>query len=394
MLTQEDYWMIQELHEQGVYQKDIAERLGVSAKTVGRALRRGGPPSRTRRRQRFVKLAPYTAKVDELLGAGVWNATVIYREIQALGYTGKDTVLRDYIRPKRALRPCRATVRFETEPGKQLQHDWGELVIPLAGVAQRVYIGVNTLGYSRRFHAMAALRSDAEHTYESLARAFAYFGGVPREVWVDNQKSAVIKHVPGAVQFNERFKQLARHYGFRAKACRPYRARTKGKVERMVGYLKAHFFQRHRTFESLAHLNQQLAQWLAEEADQRLHGTVKEIVAERFERERPALSPLPVHPFDTSYVETRQVAWDGYIEVRGNRYSVPAAYCGQMVTVHISLTDDLSVYYAERCVARHRLRPANAGWQTVAAHHQRLWADVSVQTRSLSAYEEVAHAAR
>ena len=386
--------MIQELHEQGVYQQDIAERLGVSAKTVGRALKRGGPRSRTRRRQRFTKLAPYVHKVDELLGCGVWNATVIYRELQALGYTGKDTVLRDYIRPKRVLRPCRATVRFETEPGKQLQHDWGELVIPLGGVAQRVYVAVNTLGYSRRFHAMAALRCDAEHTYESLVRAFAYFGGVPQEVWVDNQKSAVIKHVPGAVQFNERFKQLARHYGFRAKACRPYRARTKGKVERMVGYLKAHFFQRYRAFESLAHLNQQLAQWLAEEADQRLHGTVKEVVAERFERERPALSPLPVHPFDNSYVETRQVAWDAYIEVRGNRYSVPAGYCGQMVTVHISLTDDVSVYHAERCIARHRLRPAHAGWQTVAEHHQRLWAQVSVQTRPLSAYEEVAHAAR
>ena len=123
------------------------------------------------------------------------------------------------------------------------------------------------------------LAVDAEHTCESLVRAFDWFGGVTRQVWVDNHKAAVTAHVPGAVRFNERFKQLARHYGFVPKACRPYRPRTKGKVERLVGYVKQHFFQRYRDFESWAHLGQLLEAWLLEEADQRLHGTVKEVVA-------------------------------------------------------------------------------------------------------------------
>ena len=175
---------------------------------------------------------------------------------------------------------------------------------------------------------MAAPSCDAEHTYESLVRAFAWFGGVTGQVWVDNHKAAVTAHVPGAVRFNERFKQLARHYGFVPKACRPYRPRTKGKVERIVGYAKQHFFQRYRSFESFAHLNQLLEAWLLGEADRRLHGTVKEVVAVRFQRERPALLPLPVHPIDTSYIETRQVGWDAYVNVRGNRYSVPSTYCG------------------------------------------------------------------
>ena len=341
MLTQEDYWMIQELHQQGVYRGDIAERLGVHRKTVSRALERGGPPSSKRRRERYAKLKPYMETVDKLLKAGVFNAVVIYRDIQALGYDGKIRVLRAYIEPKRALRSGRATVRFETEPAKQLQHDWGEVIVPIAGTAQRVHIAVSVLGYSRRFHVMAAPCCDAEHTCESLVRAFAWFGGVTRQVWVDNHKAAVTAHVPGAVRFNERFKQLARHYGFVPKACRPYRPRTKGKVERLVGYVKQHFFQRYRDFESWAHLGQLLEAWLLEEADQRLHGTVKEVVAERFERERPALMPLPAHRFDTSYVETRHVGWDAYVNVRGNRYSVPSAYCGQMVTVRISLDDEL-----------------------------------------------------
>ena len=230
MLTQEDYWMIRELHEQGLYRKDIADRLGVHPKTVTRALKQGDAPSRRRRRRKYVKLKPYLGKVDELLAAGVYNAVVIYREIQAMGYSGGIRVLRSYIEPKRALRASKATVRFETKPGHQLQHDWGELQVALAGVQQKVYIAVNTLGYSRRFHVMAAGRCDAEHTYESLVRSLEWFGGVPRQVWVDNQKSAVLSHVPGAVRFNERFKQLACHYGFVPKACRPYRARTKSWV--------------------------------------------------------------------------------------------------------------------------------------------------------------------
>ena len=392
MLTQEDYWMIQELHQQGVYRGDIAERLGVHRKTVSRALERGGPPSSKRRRERYAKLKPYMETVDKLLKAGVFNAVVIYREIQALGYDGKIRVLRAYIEPRRALRPGRATVRFETEPAKQLQHDWGEVIVPIAGTAQRVHIAVSVLGYSRRFHVMAAPCCDAEHTYESLVRAFDWFGGVTRQVWVDNHKAAVTAHVPGAVRFNERFKQLARHYGFVPKACRPYRPRTKGKVERLVGYVKQHFFQRYRAFESWAHLGQLLEAWLLEEADQRLHGTVKEVVAVRFERERPALMPLPAHRFDTSYIETRHVGWDACVNVRGNRYSVPSAYCGQAVTIHVSLDDDLSVYAGERCIARHRLVAPEAGWQTVADHHLRLWAAVRVEARSLHAYEEVAHA--
>ena len=386
MLTQEDYWMIQELRHQGVYQGDIAKRLGGHTTTVSRALKRGRPPSRTRRRERYAKLKPYMATVDKLLRAGVFNAVVIFRELQALGYDGKIRVLRAYVEPSRA------TVRFETEPARQLQHDWGDVIVPVGGKARRVHIAVSVLGYSRRFHVMAAPCCDAEHTYESLARAFAWFGGVTRQVWVDNHKSAVTAHVPGAVRFNERFKQLARHYGFAPKACRPYRPRTKGKVERVVGYVKQHFFQRYRSFESFAHLNQLLEAWLLEEADRRLHGTVKEVVAVRFQREQAALLPLPVHRFDTSYVETRQVGWDAYVNVRGNRYSVPSAYCGQMVTVHVSLDNALAVYAGERGIARHRLMPAEAGWQTVADHHARLWADVTVEARSLGAYEEVAHA--
>jgi hypothetical protein len=107
----------------GVYLCDIAQQLGVHPKTVRRALQRGGPPRRRGGRRGSV-LDPYRPVVDQFLTEGVWNAVVIRRELQAKGYPAGGTVLRDYIRPKRALRPSRATVRFEMEPGRQLQADW------------------------------------------------------------------------------------------------------------------------------------------------------------------------------------------------------------------------------------------------------------------------------
>jgi transposase len=337
------------------------------------------------------KLEPYQPKIDQLLSEGVWNARVILCEIQALGYSGGYTILRDYIQPKRALRPGRATVRYETQPGQQLQSDWGEVLVEIAGQPTKVHFIVNELGYSRRFHFWCTDSEDAEHTYEGLIRSFEYLGGVTEEVLVDNQKCAVLEYPSqGKPYFNERFVDLAGHYGFTPRACRPYRARTKGKDERMVGYVKGNFFVRYRSFESWVHLNQLAEKWLAEEADPRLQGTVKEVVSERFEREKPSLKPLPKIRYDTSYYELRRVAWDGYIDVRGNRYSVPAELVGQRVAVRIGLDSLLRVYRAETLVATHALRSVQAGWSTVVAHHVELWKEaLKVEQRSLAAYEEV-----
>jgi hypothetical protein len=283
-------------------------------------------------------------------------------------------------------------VRFETEPGRQLQSDWGVQPTRIAGVGTAVHFIVNTLAFSRRFHFWSAPCEDAEHTYEGLIRSFEWFGGVAGEVLVDNQKSAVLEHPrAGGPRFNPRFVDLAGHYGFTPRACRPARARTKGKDERMVGYIKHHFFVRYREFDSWQHLNQLAEQWLRQEADARVHGTTHEVVSQRFARERPALKCLPERRYDTSYWELRQVGWDAYIDVRANRYSVPAQLAGHRVSIRISLDDVLSVFDGETLVARHRLQPRERGWVSVPDHHAALWEQaVEVQRRPLSVYEEVA----
>jgi transposase len=317
---------------------------------------------------------------------------VILREIQAEGYTGSITTLKDYIRPKRALRPSRATVRFETLPGRQLQSDWGKVVTRIAGAGAEVHFIANTLGYSRRFHFWCTDSEDAEHTYEGLIRSYEWFGGVAAETLVDNQKTAVREHRSDAKpRFNERFLDLASHYGFTPRACKPARAQTKGKDERMVGYIKHHFFVRYRDFESWAHMNQLAEQWLRQEADERVHGTVKEIVRERFAREAPTLQPLPAVRYDTSYREERQVGWDAYVDVRGNRYAVPDRLAGQVVAVRITLDGVLYVYEGDLVVATHTLRPASEGWAQVPEYHAALWREVlRVDHRDLAVYEEVA----
>lgn len=390
MLTKEDFAVIKALSARGVYQKDIAEQLGIHPKTVSRALKRGAAPQR-QTAPRTSKLEAYKGQVDQLLNEGVWNAVVILRELQAAGYTGGYTILREYIAPKRVMRSGRRTVRFETPAGQQLQSDWGEINTLIDGTETKVYFIVNELAYSRRFHFWCTQSLDAEHTYEGLIRSFEYFGGVPEEVLVDNQKAAVLVHPqPGAAQFQARFVDLAGAYGFTPRACRPYRARTKGKDERMVGYIKQHFFVRYRAFESWSHLNQLAEQWLKTEADQRLHGTVHEIVQVRFEREAPQLHPLPTQRYDTAYREVRHAGWDGYVDVRGNRYSVPSTYAGQMVSVRIDLDDGLRIYSGDAVIATHRLQPARKGWVTVPEHHAALWQEtLRVEQRPLTIYEEV-----
>lgn len=389
MLSREDVSMIKQMRQQGVYIVDIARQVGCSEKTVRRWLKYPEPPAR-KTRHKMVKLKPFMDYIDMRLAENVWNAEVILQEIKSLGYAGGRTMLRCYIQPKRRMRPGKKTVRFETQPGYQLQHDWGEVEAEVAGERCKINFAVNTLGFSRRFHVFAAPRQDAEHTYESLVRAFRYFGGGVKTVLVDNQKAAVLKNHNGNVLFNSGFLLLADHYSFQPRACRPRRARTKGKVERMVKYMKENFFVRYRQFDSFSHINQLLEQWLGTVADERQLRQFRQTPTERFIEEKDHLQLLPDTDFDTSYFDIRYVSWDGYIEVRGNRYSVPERCCGQPVSIRITLDDELRIYSNEQLVTSHRLRPASSGWQTVPEHHAPLWQQVNrVEHRPLSAYEEL-----
>lgn len=390
MLTREDYLMITERRRQGAYIKDIAHELGVHPRTVRRALKRGSEPPR-RPKQRPSKLDPFKTQVDALLAEGIWNAEVIFRHLQQAGYTGKLSILRAYIRPKRKLRPSAGTVRYETPPGYQLQHDWAERFVTIAGVRQKVYLAVNILGYARGLHVVGMPRCDAEHTYDAIIQAFEALGGVTATVLVDNQKSAVLEWLGDKPRFNARFREMGRHYGFTPKACRPKRPQTKGKVERMVAYVAGNALAgTNPIFDSWDDLNAHLRAWCQTVANRRFHRELGESVETRLARERPQLMSLPRERFDTAYRSQRLVSLDAYVSIDGVRYSVPGHLVGQRLATRIQLDGWIELAdLSGRVVARHRQVSGGQRVVTIAEHHSALWNQVRVQARDLGYYAEM-----
>ncbi len=161
---------------------DIADQIGCSERTVRRYLALPAPRTGRPARRRASKLDPFKPFIDHQLSCNVWNAEVLFQQIREHGYTGGATLVREYIQPKRACRPSKMTVRFETTPGQQMQQDWGQSRVRIAGTPTRVELAVNSLGYSRRFHLWATDSQDSEHTYESVVRAFRHFGGATAQL--------------------------------------------------------------------------------------------------------------------------------------------------------------------------------------------------------------------
>ena len=242
METPEDVAVMLRLAELGWGSKRIAAELGCSRTTVKRYLRQGGWAS-YRDRGRRSALAGLEGWLAERFRRHRGNADVVRQELAR--EHGVRVSLRTVERAVADLRrdllaEARACVRFETPPGRQLQIDFGSTFVPIGGEVMRVYLFVATLGYSRRGF-VAAFRHERQPAwFEGLEAAFRHFGGVPREVLLDNAKPLVVRHdaVTREVVFNERLHAFARYWGFRPRACAPYRARTKGKDENGVGYVK------------------------------------------------------------------------------------------------------------------------------------------------------------
>ena len=225
------------------------------------------------------------------------NADVVRQDLAR--EKGLAVSLRTVERAVRGLRQAlraeaRATLRFETPPGHQLQVDFGETRAPIGGERVRLYLFVATLGYSRRIFVRAFRHERQSAWLEGMEAAFSHFGGAPQEVLLDNARALVDRHdaVTREVTFNERLIAFARYWGFRPRACAPYRARTKGKDERGVGYVKSNAIAGH-LFISWSALEAHLDWWMREVADQRIHGATAEAPIERFARdEAAALRPL------------------------------------------------------------------------------------------------------
>ena len=361
MRTPDEVAAMLRLHSLGWGVRRIGTELGCSHMTVRRYLEAGGwtPAKIPPRRKALDGLETWLA---ERFRRHRGNADVVRQDLQREhGVTvGLRTVERAVAPWRRDLAvEAQATVRFETPPGKQLQIDFGELCVAVGGEPRgKIFLFVATLGHSRRIYVRPFRHERQSAWFDGLEGAFAHFGGLPEEVLLDNAKALVTHHDPETreVLFNERFDAFARYWGIRPRACAPYRARTKGKDERGVGYVKKNAIAGHR-FASWAALEAHLAWWMREIADVRVHGTTGEPPIERFRRdEADALRPLDGRPpFRQIRELPRRVHTDGFVDVDTNRYSVPWRLIGATVTVRVS-NGQVHVFQAGAEVARHAER--------------------------------------
>jgi transposase len=395
---------IRELAGRGWGSKAIARELGVARNTVRRYRRHpvvAGQQVRAPRR-----LTDDVVREAEALYTGVAerNAVVVHRLLREQGrVVGLRTVQRAVGSVRQAQRAADvATVRVETAPGAQLQIDFGEKRVVIGGTAVRVFLLIAVLSYSRRLFVKAFLQERQDDWREGIAAAFVHFGGVTATILGDNARALVLgrDRATGTVHFHPAYLAFCRDWGVQPRACRPYRARTKGKTESGVKYVKRNALAG-RTFASFSALDQHLAAWMIE-ADRRVHGTTHEVPLDRFLREeQAALRPLPARPLPRREQRLRRrVAHDAFVDVETVRYSVPYRLVREHVEVAIA-DDTVRIFHGSTLVATHRRVREPHARVLEPAHVAGLWhvapsdsappdvASLAALGRSLEAYAAV-----
>jgi transposase len=348
---------MRELAAKGWGAKRIARELGLARNTVRRYLR-DGPAAEVQERPtaRCLDEVTRAEAVSLFEGTADFNAVVVADILAQRGVEASVRTVQRVVAERRRERRASdlATVRFETAPGRQMQIDFGERKVWIAGEQVTVHFLVGVLGYSRRLFVKAFLHERQGEWLDGIASAFQHFGGVPAELLGDNARCLVLgrDRVAQTVTFHPAYLAFCRDWDVQPRACQPYRARTKGKTESGVKYVKRNAIAGRR-FDSFAQLEAHLAEWQLM-ADQRVHGTTRERPLERFERdERQALRSLPVRPLPTHGRRLqRRVANDSFVDIDTIRYSVPHRLVRDHVEVLVTAAE-VRVYHGTDVVAVH-----------------------------------------
>ena len=376
--------MILDLHRQGAGISAIARRMGLDRKTVRKVIASGlEPPAYGPRQRKAPQLQPFERYLRDRLGAvPELTGRRLHRELVAVGYTGGYTAVTDLLRQIRPAAAPGFEVRFETPPGRQAQVDFAQFRAVFTdepGVERVVWLFSLVLGHSRMLWGRFVPHQDMQTVLRCHAAAFEALGGAPAEILYDRMKTVFNREEPevGHIVYNCTLIEFARHYGYLPKACKAYRAKTKGKVERPFRYVREDFFLG-GSFRSFDDLNGQFRQWLDQVANARTHATTRRVVSEHFAEERPSLRPVPAGPFQAVLRLERRITKDGMVSVDGNLYSVPNTTRRRPVEVHSTANEVRILEQGEviavhpvmdgrgqrRIIAGHRTTPAPANSQT------------------------------
>jgi transposase len=356
-------------------------------------------------RARSSALDPFKAYLTQRWQAHGLSAVRLFPEIQAQGFLGSARIVRRFLQTLRAAQrvDAKLTVRFETPPGEQAQCDWAEVgrYPQPDGKTIRVYAFVMILCYSRYLYIEFTRSMSLTTLIRCHQNAFAFFGGWTKRILYDNMRQVVV----GLNRTNARFLDFTRHYGFESIRHRPYRPRTKGKVERTVGYVRTSFLNG-RTFTGLDDLNAQGRHWLGSVANVRVHGTTQARPCDRLLEE--TLIPVTgLNLYQLSRSDDRTVGAEALVRFDKSDYSVPARFVGTRVSIEAGASF-IIIRCKDLIVAEHP-RAAGAGQRVEApAHVRERWArstrpavaapppgchvtfTEAVQVRSLELYAEAA----
>ena len=364
MVRLEELFMIREMKNRGMSIKQIAEELDLDRKTVSKWLKVEKLPAYQRTGKPTSKLDKYKEYILKRMMEGCLNAMVILDEITEMGYTGKISILREFMKPYRKHHKGAASIRYETPPGKQAQVDWGEFhaILP-DGTKKKLHAFVMIMGYSRYKYVEYTENEKLETLLGCHERAFRFFGGTAETILYDNMKTVVkYSHKTGNDKRNETFLRFANYNGFIPIRCRPYNPRAKGKVENGVKYLRRNFWPRVKEFKNVAELNEKTMEWLDTKCNVRLHKTTHRIPAEAFLEE--SLIQVPEASFLSVSLASRKVMNYCMVQYETNLYSVPFQFVGKRVAIkdlmngYIEFYDENGVYIDkhEKSTGKHQYR--------------------------------------
>ncbi len=387
--------MIRNLIDKGLSISEISRQLGIDRKTVRKYAQSDGMPRLHNNGKRSSKLDPYRDRIRDMIDKHNLSAIRILEEIRKQGYDGGYTILKDYCSTVRKDRRIPAVYRYETDPGKQSQVDFGDFGrIEMDGISRKLYAFSMILGFSRMRYAEFTTDISTENVIKMHLNAFRYYGGYTDTILYDNTKQIVLERkIPASEsRFNLKFRDFAEYYGIVIRLCFPYRAQTKGKIESTIKYLR-HNFWNGRSFESLDDMNAQCLSWL-NSVNMKVHGTTHEIPRERLMKEK--LNPMDSVPgYFTRKEESRKVSRDCYVSWSGNRYSVPWIYAGREALVTAEST--LRIQVDSRVIAEHEILPGTGRISRKKEHFEGLLKSIRddnvskfetrVEKRDLSEYE-------
>ena len=327
-------------HVDGLSQREAASRFGIARETVRKMLRHSEPPGYRRRQPpKRPKLAPFTDIIDRILEEDRTvhrkqhhTAKRIFERLRdEHGFTGKETIVKDYVRERR-LRRREMFVPLSHPPG-HAQADFGEADAIIAGVKYRAHFFVMTLPHSDACFVAAYPAATTEAWLDGHNRAFVFFGSVPQSILYDNDKCLVSRILSdGTRQRTRAFSGLQSHYLFEDRYGRPGKGNDKGNVEGVVGYARRNFMTPLPRFASWDAFNGHLEEQCRNRQGNVLRGH-RESIGERFVRDREALKrPLPA-PFDACDKQGTRVNSLSLVRYRTNDYSVPVAYGHQEVWI-------------------------------------------------------------